>query len=237
MQRRCCRSSSNRRRKTGLARPGIAPRPAQCRRPISSKFVLAARCRLCSMVDISLLRDSGRHCTSGDGIVTALSAARHFLAAGRPRKPTSCTCDAIGETPASRGVDRDQGARPRRRSAYPHGEPPAMPDAAVSTTDLHYLSISDAARLIEQGRLSPVELTQAYLDRIQTFDPQLNAYLLVVADRALAQARAAEADIAAGRYPGPMHGIPFALKDIYDTKGILTSGGSKVGKDNIPAED
>ncbi|HEY0423205.1 MAG TPA: amidase, partial [Rhodopila sp.] len=112
-----------------------------------------------------------------------------------------------------------------------------MPDAAVSTTDLHYLSISDAARLIEQRRLSPVELTQAYLDRIQTFDPQLNAYLLVVADRALAQARAAEADIAAGRYRGPMHGIPFALKDIYCTAGIRTTCHSRTLADYVPAFD
>jgi aspartyl-tRNA(Asn)/glutamyl-tRNA(Gln) amidotransferase subunit A len=112
-----------------------------------------------------------------------------------------------------------------------------MPDDAVSTTDLHYLSISDAARLIEQRRLSPVELTQAYLDRIETFDPQLNAYLLVVADRALAQAREAEAEIAAGRYRGPMHGIPFALKDIYCTAGIRTTCHSRTLADYVPDFD
>ena len=76
-----------------------------------------------------------------------------------------------------------------------------MPDDAVlSSTHLHDLPISEAAPLIEQRRLSPVELTQAYLDRIETFDPQLNAYLLVTADRALEQARTAEAEIAAGQY-------------------------------------
>src|SRR3978361_220852 len=102
---------------------------------------------------------------------------------------------------------------------------------------LHHLSIFDAARLIEQRRLSPVELTQAYLDRIQTFDPQLNAYLLVVADRALAQARAAEADIAAGRYRGPMPGIPFSLKDIYCTAGIRTTCQSRTLADYVPDFD
>ncbi len=113
-----------------------------------------------------------------------------------------------------------------------------MPDdTAVMSADLHYLSIAEAARLIEQRRLSPVELTQAYLDRIATYDPQLNAYLLVTADRALEAARAAEAEIAAGRYRGPMHGIPFALKDIYCTAGIRTTCHSRTRADYVPASD
>jgi aspartyl-tRNA(Asn)/glutamyl-tRNA(Gln) amidotransferase subunit A len=113
-----------------------------------------------------------------------------------------------------------------------------MPDnAAPSSTDLHALSIADAARLIEQRRLSPVELTQAYLDRIETFDPQLNAYLTVTADRALTQARAAEAEIGAGHYRGPMHGIPFALKDIYCTSGIRTTCHSRTRADYVPGFD
>jgi aspartyl-tRNA(Asn)/glutamyl-tRNA(Gln) amidotransferase subunit A len=113
-----------------------------------------------------------------------------------------------------------------------------MPDdAAVSSTDLHYLSITQAARLTEQRRLSPVELTQAYLDRIEAYDPQLNAYLLVTADRALDAARTAEAEIAAGRYRGPMHGIPFALKDIYCTAGIRTTCHSRTRQDYVPAFD
>jgi aspartyl-tRNA(Asn)/glutamyl-tRNA(Gln) amidotransferase subunit A len=113
-----------------------------------------------------------------------------------------------------------------------------MPDDAVlSSTDLHYLPIAAAARLIEQRRLSPVELTQAYLDRIETLDPQLNAYLLVTAERALDQARQAEADIAAGRYRGPMHGIPFALKDIYCTAGIRTTCHSRTRADYVPGFD
>src|ERR1700733_5856423 len=99
-----------------------------------------------------------------------------------------------------------------------------MPDdAALSSTDLHYLSITEAAELIRQRRLSPVDLTQAYLSRIERFDAQLNAYLLVTADQALEQARRAEAEIEAGHYRGPMHGIPFALKDIYCTAGIRTT--------------
>ena len=118
------------------------------------------------------------------------------------------------------------------------GKTITMPDDAVSASaDLHYLSIADAARLIESRQLSPVELTRAFLDRIDTFDPQLNAYLLVTADRALEQARVAEAEIAAGHYRGPMHGIPFALKDIYCTNGIRTTGHSRTRMDYVPGFD
>jgi aspartyl-tRNA(Asn)/glutamyl-tRNA(Gln) amidotransferase subunit A len=113
-----------------------------------------------------------------------------------------------------------------------------MPDdAAPPSTDLHYLSITEAARLIRQRRLSPVDLTQAYLSRIERFDAQLNAYLLVTADQALEQARRAEAEIAAGHYRGPMHGIPFALKDIYCTAGIRTTCHSRTRADYVPGFD
>src|SRR5215469_11265148 len=110
-------------------------------------------------------------------------------------------------------------------------------DAAPRTTDLHFLTIAEAARLIERRQLSPVTLTQALLDRIAAIDPQLDAYLLVTAEQALDQARAAEAEIMAGRYRGPMHGIPFALKDIYCTAGIRTTGHSRTCLDTVPDFD
>src|SRR6195952_197462 len=113
-----------------------------------------------------------------------------------------------------------------------------MPDDAPSaTTDLHFLSITAAARLIERRQLSPVELTQAFLDRIEAIDPQLNAYLLVTAELALKQARAAEAEIMAGNYRGPLHGIPIALKDIYCTAGIRTTGHSRTRENYVPDFD
>ncbi|MGZ5162295.1 MAG: amidase [Burkholderiales bacterium] len=104
-------------------------------------------------------------------------------------------------------------------------------------TDLHLLTIAQASGLIAQRKLSPVEYADALLSRIETFDPQLNAFITVTGDLARKQAREAEAEITAGRLRGPLHGIPFALKDIYGTKGILTSGGSKVCKDNVPTSD
>jgi aspartyl-tRNA(Asn)/glutamyl-tRNA(Gln) amidotransferase subunit A len=103
--------------------------------------------------------------------------------------------------------------------------------------DLHLLTIADAAQLIGARELSPVEYTDALLARIETLDPQLNAFITMTADLARKQAREAEAEIMAGRCRGPLHGVPFALKDIYNTKGILTSGGSKVCSDNVPAAD
>src|SRR5215217_6953834 len=104
-------------------------------------------------------------------------------------------------------------------------------------SDLDFITIAGAAKLIAARKLSPVELAQAKLSRIESLDPQINAFITVTAELALKQARAAEHEISAGRYRGPMHGIPFGLKDLYETAGILTSGHSKICADNIPAED
>jgi len=104
-------------------------------------------------------------------------------------------------------------------------------------TDLHDLSIAELASLIAARKVSPVELTEALIQRVERFDSQTRAFITPTFDLARRQARAAEAEIAGGKYRGPLHGIPFGLKDIYDTKGILTSGHSRVFIDRIPAED
>ena len=91
--------------------------------------------------------------------------------------------------------------------------------------------------MLRAGEVSPVELTQAYLDRIASLDGELGAYITVMADHALTQARQAEAELRAGEDRGALHGIPVAVKDIIYTKGTLTSGGSKVLADFIPDED
>jgi aspartyl-tRNA(Asn)/glutamyl-tRNA(Gln) amidotransferase subunit A len=109
-----------------------------------------------------------------------------------------------------------------------------MPMVAPLPTELHALSIAEAAGLIATRRLSPVELTEAFLDRIEAVDPQLNAFLLVTAAHARAQARAAERAIMAGDYRGPLHGIPVALKDIYCTASIRTTGHSRTRADYVP---
>ena len=94
----------------------------------------------------------------------------------------------------------------------------------ATTEALHYLPIADLAREIEARRLSPVEITEALLRRIETLDDRLHGYVTVTAERARADARRAEAEIQAGNYRGPLHGIPIALKDLYDTAGIRTAG-------------
>ncbi|HEX3574444.1 MAG TPA: amidase [Rhodopila sp.] len=104
-------------------------------------------------------------------------------------------------------------------------------------TDLHNLTIAQASALITARTLSPVELTQAFLARVKRFDAVLNSHLLLLEEGALADATQAESDIAAGRWKGPLHGIPIGLKDIYNTAGIRTTGHSALFRDHVPAED
>src|SRR5882762_8200991 len=103
--------------------------------------------------------------------------------------------------------------------------------------ELHDLSIAELSNLIAARKLSPLELTDALIQRVEQYDAQTRAFITRTFDLARKQAREAEGEIAAGRYRGALHGIPFALKDIYDTKGILTSAHSRVFIDRIPRED
>ena len=102
---------------------------------------------------------------------------------------------------------------------------------------LYYLTIPEAALLLESKQLSPVELTRAFLDRIEAVDGGLNSYVTLLADSALQEAQAAEKAIQVGEYRGPLHGIPIALKDLYDTAGIRTTAQSKVLEHRVPAQD
>jgi len=93
--------------------------------------------------------------------------------------------------------------------------------------EIVYLSVSELARRIEAKKLSPVDLTQAYLDRSQKFGPRYNAYASLTPELALAQAKAAEKEIQRGHYRGPLHGIPYAAKDLLAVKGLPTTWGAK----------
>lgn len=103
--------------------------------------------------------------------------------------------------------------------------------------DLDGLTVARAGRLIRNGRLSPVELAEATLARIARLQPHLNAFITVTADLALQRARQAEAEIRAGHWRGPLHGVPISLKDLYCTKGIRTTAGSIILKDFVPEFD
>lgn len=99
------------------------------------------------------------------------------------------------------------------------------------------LSIAQAGKALRSGTVTSRQLTEEALARISALDPLLDTFVLVTGERAMADAEKADADLAAGRDHGPMHGIPYALKDIYCTAGIRTTGHSNLLRDNIPAED
>ena len=107
----------------------------------------------------------------------------------------------------------------------------------MSSAELHDLTLAEAARRIKAKELSPVEYTKALVARSEALQPQLFAYLTPTYDLAIDQAKVAEQDIASGNYRGGMHGIPYAVKDIYDTAGILTTGQSKTNIDRVPDAD
>src|SRR5712664_1743353 len=93
--------------------------------------------------------------------------------------------------------------------------------------ELFYLTVSELAKRIESKKISPVELTQAYLDRSQKLGPRFNAYARLTPEIARAQAKAAEKEIQRGHYRGPLHGIPYAAKDLLAVKGVPTTWGAK----------
>jgi aspartyl-tRNA(Asn)/glutamyl-tRNA(Gln) amidotransferase subunit A len=99
------------------------------------------------------------------------------------------------------------------------------------------LSLSAASELVRARKVSPVELTKICLARIEQLNPILNAFITVTASQALADARAAESEIAKGRRRGPLDGIPIALKDLFDTAGVKTTAASAIFADRVPNED
>ena len=105
------------------------------------------------------------------------------------------------------------------------------------TTALHYLELTELAARLRAREISPVAVTRAQLDRIATLDGALGSYALVMADAAKAQAEEAEAEIAAGRYRGALHGVPIAVKDLCWTKGVPTAAGMAIYKDYRPHAD
>jgi aspartyl-tRNA(Asn)/glutamyl-tRNA(Gln) amidotransferase subunit A len=107
----------------------------------------------------------------------------------------------------------------------------------MNTADIPFLSATALGELIRNREVSPVEATTAYLDRIEAIDGKLHSYITVCRDHAFQAAREAEQAIAQGKWRGPLHGVPYAVKDQFWTKGIRTTGGSRLLADSIPNED
>ncbi|HXO39658.1 MAG TPA: amidase [Candidatus Acidoferrum sp.] len=109
--------------------------------------------------------------------------------------------------------------------------------AKYAASELPLLDLSEASRAVQKKEVSPVELTQACLARIERLNPTLNAFITVTDTTALEAARKAEAEIARGEWKGPLHGVPLAVKDLVETAGVKTTAASAVLKDNVPAAD
>lgn len=107
----------------------------------------------------------------------------------------------------------------------------------MTSITLEELTIGETARRIRKKEISPVELTQLYLERIEALNPTLNAYLTLMADQALASAKTAEREVRRGKYRGALHGIPFSIKDNLTIKGVRATAGSKILAEWVPDYD
>jgi aspartyl-tRNA(Asn)/glutamyl-tRNA(Gln) amidotransferase subunit A len=122
-------------------------------------------------------------------------------------------------------------------AALVFGGDAAATQAPGSAGDGAFLSLTEVSDLLRSRKASPIELTQACLTRIERLNPRLNAFITVTASQALAEAKAAEADIMKGAWRSALHGVPIALKDLIDTAGVRTTAASAVFADRIPKED
>jgi len=113
----------------------------------------------------------------------------------------------------------------------------ALAARGQSSENLSELSLAEASARLRAGSVSSTQLVEASLARIQTYNPKINAFITVLRDQALKQAKDADVDLRAGRSRGPLHGIPIALKDNIDTAGIRTTAASAVFDDRVPTED
>ena len=122
-------------------------------------------------------------------------------------------------------------------AASPASSDPTASPTRGSDTDLCYTPATELAALIRARKLSPFELTRAVLERIDRLNPRLNAFCTLTAEAALARAREAEAAVTAGRPLGPLHGVPYSIKDLALTRGVRTMGGSAIFADRVPDAD
>src|SRR5205823_1675037 len=138
-----------------------------------------------------------------------------------------------GSAPLMPGRVQARGRRAPRRGEYTRAEE----RTPMTTAELTRLTLREQSDLLHRRAISPVELTETYLARIEASNATLNAYYTVTAEAARAQAREAETELAAGADRGPLHGIPVGLKDLIATAGVRTTAGSRILADWVPTED
>ena len=113
----------------------------------------------------------------------------------------------------------------------------ATSESRSRSDDIEFLTISNVGELIRTRKISPIEVTRGILERIDRLNPMLNAYITVTADLAMKSAQEAESEIQHNRWRGPLHGVPIALKDLFDTAGIRTTAASELFKNRVPEQD
>src|SRR3990170_4665557 len=155
-----------------------------------------------------------------------------------PRRPA---CRPSNSVP---GVRRSPNWKPccRRMAASqrPAVEPPAglqINAFGSPSMDLISLTLAQAADLVRRREVSAVELTQAHLERIPALDGRLNCFITLTPEAALQRARQADVELRQGEDRGPLHGLPLALKDLYETAGVRTTAGSRFFADHVPEQD
>jgi Asp-tRNA(Asn)/Glu-tRNA(Gln) amidotransferase A subunit family amidase len=139
-----------------------------------------------------------------------------------------------GLSPWTRVVSRQSAGPQRNRFIRSNADPGPLP---ASDRDLAFASVTQLSRWIEARKLTSERLTHLYLQRLEQFDPKLRCVITLTREHALAQAKKADAEIAAGKYRGPLHGIPWGAKDLLDTAGIPTTYGAEPFRNRVPTRD
>ena len=178
--------------------------------------------------------------------VTMSAAEREMAAASWPRSMAPLLERRVGPrkialdptvAPATRWNPALAGeAAGPARDAFVRTSGAAVPLPA-SDADIAYAPVAQLSRWIEQRTLTSERLTAIYLQRIEQFDPKLRCVITLTKEFALLQARKADAEIAGGKYRGPLHGIPYGVKDLLDTAGIATTYGAEPFRNRVPAAD
>ena len=164
-------------------------------------------------------------------VAAAYPAYRTGFRATRRARLANGEAPGGGFDPRLPGMHVEQDQRPLVRS---RSRPPALP---ASDEDIAYAPLTALSRWIEGGRLTSERLTRIYIERLRRYDPLLHCVVTLLERRALAAARRADREIAAGGYRGPLHGIPWGAKDLLDTKGIPTTWGAAPYRDRVATRD